>query len=772
MTLDPHTPGNAPEPILNTLLIPRQSILLLTALSLAAASPTEAQETPGVGGNGRLEEAGVIRALRLPDGVSVQLDGRLDEAFWSDAHAVSDFTQQEPVEGARPSRVTEIRIAYDADHFYIGAKIHDDPAGILAHQRQRDAGLGTDDRFMWILDTFMDGRTGYFFEINAAGLMGDGLITGGSGHGINKSWDGIWEARVARLSDGWSAEIRIPFRTLNFDPELDMWGINFQRTIRRSNEEILWRGHLRTQGLFRPIHAGRVTGLEGMTQGRGLEVRPSAVANWKEVASNDDPTTFPRDMSLDMAYNITPSLKASLSVNTDFAEVEVDDRRVNLTRFPLRFPERRAFFLEGSGVFSFAESSGPSPFYSRRIGLVSGEPVPIAYGARLSGQTGPWELGLVQVGTRDHTFLGGTDLPSESFTVARVRRSIFRQSTLGAIYTRRATGADEAGDAPEDRHTAGVDLNFFTSQLFGSKNAQLEAFMVWHSNPDATAERSLGDLSARGFRASFPNDVWSGHVSYREFGDAYGPAMGFVTRNGFRRVEPRIGWSPRVPSLPWLRRAEFSATYRYLEDIVTGQKEEEVWEFNLLGLNFESGDSFELDAGRTYEYLDASFDVRDGIPILPGGYTTWEVSLQGRTAGRRRASVNGNISRGGFWDGDRDRVQFGLNVRPSPGFSISADWEWNQVSLPNGDFDASVYRLGSGWHASPWISLTGNVQYDDVSERLGLFTRLRWIVRPGNDVYLVYTQNWERLYGDDVLDRRFSTLSRGGSVKVNYTYRF
>ncbi|MDP2954932.1 MAG: DUF5916 domain-containing protein [Longimicrobiales bacterium] len=770
----------------------RRRIRVLAAAMLALPGPLAALQEPPAG---KGSAAGAIEALRMGPGATLHLDGSLDDAQWAAAIPVSDFTQQEPSEGGQPSRLTEVRVAYDADALYIGAKIYDDPDGILAYQKQRDAGLGTDDRFMWILDTFVDGRTGYFFEINAAGLMGDGLITGGGGgggfgggggggggggpgggggFGVNKSWDGIWEARVARLPDGWSAEIRIPFRTLNFDPALDTWGINFQRTIRRANEEILWRGHLRNQGLTRPIHAGRLTGLQGLSQGVGLEVRPSAVGSWKRVEADAEPTSFPRDLSVDVGYSITPSLRGSLSVNTDFAEVEVDDRRVNLTRFPMRFPERRAFFLEGSGVFSFAESSGSSPFFSRRIGLEQGEQIPLNYGARLGGQTGPWQLGFIQVGTASHTFLDedATPLPSESFTVARVRRSFLSQSTAGAIYTRRATGRGEATEAPGDRHTAGVDLNLFTSRFFGDNNAQFEAFFVWNSNPETSVQRSLGDLTARGLRLAFPNDVWSGHLSFREFGEAYDPAMGFVTRNAFRRVEPRLGWRPRTESLSWLRRVDMSAQYTYQESLVTGIVEEKQWQFGLLGLDFESGDNLSFNANRSYEYLDEAFEVSDGIEIAPGGYTTWELSMRGRTAGRRKVSLTGEFSRSGFWDGDRNQVQAGLTLRPTPGLSLSGNWEINDVTLPRGDFTASVYRLSSGWDASPWLSLNGNVQYDDVSDVVGLFTKLRWIVKPGNDVYLVYTHNLERLYGDDVLDRRFSTLSRGASLKVNYTYRF
>jgi hypothetical protein len=767
-------------------------ILLCAALSALPLGVAEAQQGDGSGA--------FLVAHRLREGTSIQLDGRLDDAGWREASPVADFTQQEPVEGARPSRRTEVRVAYDQDHLFIGAMIYDDPTGILAYQKRRDAGLNTDDRFMLILDTFLDGRTGYFFEINAAGLMGDGILGGGGGGGggggpgggggrgggggfggggVNKSWDGIWETQVARLEDGWSAEIRIPFRTLNFDPGLDTWGINFQRTIRRTNEEILWRGYRRNQGIFRVINAGRLTGLSDMSQGLGLEARPSAVANWKHVADGEDRTTFPRDVSLDLSYSVTSSLRASLSLNTDFAEVEVDDRRVNLTRFPLRFPERRSFFLEGSGVFSFAERNGVSPYFSRRIGLVEGEQVPIRYGARITGQVGSYELAFVQVNTGRHDYLAEEDdvlvdasVPAENFTIARLRRSFWSQSTLGAIYTRRSTAPWRDGTELLDRHTAGLDLNLQTSTLFGNKNAQFEMFWVWNSNYDPAADLGMGDLTARGVRFDFPNDLWSGHLSYREFGRGYDPQIGFVTRNDFRRVEPQLSWAPRPSSIDWLRQLRFSAQFTYQQNLSTGLDEERQWQFTLLDLDLESGDNMQFNGMHLYEYLDEAFEVSDGMEIQSGTYANWEWRLEGRTASRRKVSADAELARSGFWDGTRTSTQLGLTLRPDPGLSLSWDWERNHVDLPQGSFNASVYRVSGGWDASPWVSLNGNVQYDDVSDLLGLFAKLRWIARPGNDVFLVYTHNWERSYTADILDRRFNTISRGASVKVNYTYRF
>ncbi|MEJ2207273.1 MAG: DUF5916 domain-containing protein, partial [Gemmatimonadota bacterium] len=516
----------------------KSTLVYLTASVLGLAT------SPGVTAQTESSDDGsTLVAHRVENGSGVELDGRLDDPEWDHAIPVSDFTQQEPVEGGTPSRETEVRVIYDDTDLIIGAMIYDDPEGILAYQRQRDAFLSTDDRFMWILDTFRDGRTGYYFEINAAGLMGDGILGGGGGRefgggggggggGVNKSWDGIWEARVARLDQGWSAEIRIPFQTLNFDPRLDTWGINFQRTIRRNNEEILWRGYRRNEGLSRPVHAGQLTGLEGMSQGIGLEARPSSIVGWREVPANADATTFPRDLSLDLNYSVTSSLRASFSVNTDFAEVESDQRRVNLTRFPQRFPERRAFFLEGSGVFSFAPRSGPQPFFSRQIGLNEGQQIPIEYGARMTGQVGRYEVGFYQIGTGGETYFdedeqADASIPKERFTVARVKRRIFEQSTIGAIYTRRSAGdAGATASPPEVGHTAGVDLDFTTRHFLGDNNFEMEAFVVWNSNTEPTVDRSFGDLSARGLRFNFPNDLWSGHLSYREFGEDYDPTMG------------------------------------------------------------------------------------------------------------------------------------------------------------------------------------------------------------------------------------------------------
>jgi len=739
------------------------SVLSLIVVLLVTAEVGAGQAADGDQNDTPSAEAPVLRAAFVPANQSIDLDGDLGEPAWQTATPITEFRQQEPVEGAEPTEATEIRVLIDGVALYIGAMFFDDPDGILAYQRRRDEGLGTDDRFMWILDTFLDGRTGYFFEINPAGLMGDGLLRG-SGN-INKAWDGIWEARVQRLDNGWSAEIRIPWSTLNFDPESDTWGINFQRTIRRKQEEILWTGHRRTEGLFRPVHAGRLTDLTEMSQGIGFEVKPYIVWGWTRQTTPAKLTSYPRDIGFDVGYSVTSSLRAAASFNTDFAEVEVDQRRVNLTRFPLRFPEQRDFFLEGSGVFSFAPRNGVEPYFSRRIGLRSGSPVPIQFGTRLGGQAGRYEIGFLQVGTDDRLGIGGED-----FTVARVKRQLFEESTIGAIYTRRAGGADIQGTRPADNHTAGIDLDFRTSRFLGDKNLQVDGFFVWNSNPEPTVNRTLSDLSARGFRIDFPNDIWQMHLSFREFGSFYDPAVGFVTRNGFRRVEPNVTWRPR-PDISWIRQFEFGTQFRYLASIDTGRPEERQWRFDILGIEFENGADFDFGVTRQFEYLDRAFAISDGIVIQPGEYWTWEWEVSGATPSQKPIGLDATLGGGSFWNGDRFGYELELGYRPTAGVEFGLEYERNEVALPQGAFDTNLLRLNTAWDISPWSSVTANVQYDDVSEIIGLFLKTRWIIAPGNDLYLVYTQNWQNLRVDQ-LDRHFTTLSHGGSTKLNYTFRF
>jgi len=707
----------------------------------------------------------VIQGYRLQPGEELQLDGYVNEDIWLKIPAISDFLMQEPIEGGQPTERTEIRIAYDENNLYIGAILFDsDPDGIKGFQRRWDQSLATDDRFMWILDTYNDQRNAYFFEVNPEGLMGDGLLRTGQGIAFNKSWNGIWRAWVKKGDYGWSVEIKIPWRTLNFDPANDTWGINFQRTIRRKNEELLWAGHRRNQGLFRPQNAGQLEGIREASQGLGLEVIPYAIGTNRTAGNNETERTaeFVPNAGFDVQYSITPNLRAGLTYNTDFAETEVDDRQVNLTRFPLFFPERRAFFLEGASVFNFAPSSAPNPFFSRRIGLEEGQPIPVFGGGRLIGRIGNNDVGFIHMRTRESE----SGRSPEDFTVARFSRNIGSESSFGFIYTRRSSD-----DEPDfvDRHTLGADLELSTSKFLGNKNLQFQAFMVYHNEamPELN-DTEFWDRTVRGMRINFPNQPWDWHVSYREFGTDYDPAVGFAPRVGFRRLQPTITYNPLVESSGFIRELSWQYNFEYLMDMdfspLTVNNT-----IRPIGIRLETGDQLTTELRHNYEFLDFNFDIlRDGQFVIPiGDYVNYGYNVRFNSASWRRVTTNLTYSNIGFWTGRREDIVANITTRPFIGVNLTTQWQYNNVQLLEGSFDAQIYRFIGMIDLSPWVSLNLNVQYDNVTKLMGMNNRLVWIINPGNNIFLVYNHNW-RHFGDDGL----LSLQTETAFKINYTHRF
>lgn len=709
-----------------------------------------------------------IVAHSLESGDHFVLDGLLDEPFWGHAVPATGFVQQNPVEGAAASQPTEIRIAYDGSALYIGAMLHDaEPERILAYNRRRNAFPFTDDRFIMVLDPFGDGRNGYYFEVNPAGMMTDGLVSTGQGGGLDRSWDGIWDARVARTDGGWSVEMRIPFRTMNFDADAPSWGINFQRTIRRHHEDLLWSAHRRNQGIYQLQNAGRLHGLQGLTQGIGLELKPYASASSRTGIVYDAQTTA--DVGFDVSYSLTPNLRASVTVNTDFAEVEVDDRQVNLTRFPIRFPERRDFFLEGSNVFRFAPSSDIEPYFSRRIGLAAGLPVPLHAGARLTGQVGRTDIGFLQVRTGGAMLPGRRQTTSEDFTVARARHRILRESTLGMIYTRRGSHASDFDHAD---HTLGADLELGTSRFLGDRNLQFQAFLVWHNDPlllDTTdvLVRPWHENTARGVRLAYPNDPWYGHVSYREFGLFFDPAVGFASRRGFKRLQPTIGYRPSFERSDLVRNVNINVAFTHLTDL-ENTPESISWFFEPFDILFESGDELRLQFSHEMERLPYDFDIRrDGSIFVPAGrYSGWGGSIRGLTTGRRPLSASAEYGRESFWSGVRDRYEFRVSLRTQVGLQFHTDYLINDVSLAEGDFSTHLIRFTGEIDPTPRLSMTANVQFDNLSELVGVYGRLRWIARPGSNFYLVYSHNWL------TDENRLLMTDRAVATKLSYTHWF
>ncbi|MDR8392257.1 carbohydrate binding family 9 domain-containing protein [Aliifodinibius sp. S!AR15-10] len=708
-----------------------------------------------------------IEAYQLSSDENVVFDGRVDEPFWRKIEPATNFRQQEPREGAMATERTEVHIAFDEEYMYLGVTLYDsNPSGIKAYQKRRDVRIVSDERFTWIFDTFNDQRSAYFLEINPNGLRTDGLISTGQGNAINFNWDGIWDARTVIGDFGWSAEIKIPFRTFNFDAESDRWGANFMRVIRRKNETALWTGYHRNQGISRPQDAGVLTGLKGASQGLGLEVVPFGIVNASEDQAASPTTTDTNvDGGFDVNYSITPSLKASVTFNTDFAEAEVDQRQVNLTRFPLQFPEQRDFFLEGANIYEFAPTSRINPFFSRRIGLQGGEPIPITYGARILGNAGKYNMALLHVRTGEK----GAVQP-ENFSVARVKRNIGSESTIGMIYTRRSTqDSEELTPALQDRHTFGADLELGTSNFMGSNNLQFQAFFVFHNSPflldDGT---NLWDRSSRGIRINYPNQPWAGHVSYREFGRAFDPAVGFTPRNAFRRLQPSVEYSPQFPESNIVQQIDWEFRFEHLMDLdfkLLTQEER----LTLFDVTFMTGDVLQVDVFRNYERLQEPFDIRrDGSIIIPvDEYVTWGMESAVETAPYRRISAELNVRTGGFWSGTSTEFGGEVTVRPYPGIELAPEYIHTKVDLAEGDFSTDLFRFEANIDLTTSLFITTNVQYDNLSKLLAMNNRLRWIITPGSDVYLVYNHNWI-----ENPMQRFRTTQRAGAIKVSYTHRF
>ncbi len=697
-----------------------------------------------------------MTAERMQDDERIVLDGVLDEPVWMRAQHGGEFIMQDPVLGGTPTERTEVRIAFNQDHLYIGATLFDsEPDKLKGNTRKRDEFLSADDRFMWTIDTFLNQQTGYFFEMNPAGLMADALM--GPGGSNAREWDGIWNARVLQSAIGWVVEIDIPFRTLAFDPNAPAWGINFQRTVRRKNEELLWTGHQRNQGLRRMATAGLLVGLKEVTQGLGLEVKPYASGNLADapgrapaVASNGE-----ANIGGEVTYNFTPSLRGVASFNTDFAETEVDQRLVNLTRFPLFLPERRTFFLDGATFFDFANRA----FFSRRIGLdARGQPQRIDIGTKVTGQAGRQDLGALYVRTGDDQGALGED-----FLVLRTRRRILQQSYIGGLYTGRATRGQ---DALGSRHTLGLDARLATRSFLGTKNLEGSAYLLYATNPNNTGQNmSFGTFVA------YPNDVWEGGVGFNVVEKQFDPAIGFTPRRGFRNAYPFLFYMRRPAQRhPTIRRYGWGVGTDLLTDMNNQWVTREI-NVRLGRVEFHSGDNIEVNVRPSYERLQDDFTISRGITLPMGraySFTRYEASLN--TANQRVVAVRPRLEWGGFLSGTRREIAFDVGIRPRPGVTINLTNEWNRVDLAEGTFATRLHRAIIDTQFSPFMYLVNNVQYDSVSRGLGWQSRFRWIVQPGNDVFLIYTHNWV----DDGLDpnQRFRTLDRRGAAKVVYTKRF
>ncbi|HZD05717.1 MAG TPA: DUF5916 domain-containing protein, partial [Longimicrobiales bacterium] len=499
-------------------------VLMVVGLLLPTQLEAQASNAPG-------SEAGrpALTAAVLGGGIAV--DGRLDEAAWASADSIAHLTEVEPREGGLPGARTVVKVLASADALVIGIEARQpDGVDIVSYAKAPDAELRNEDHIRLVLDTFLDGRSGYVFAVNPSGARYDALVTG-QGEGENDSWDGVWEARTTRRPSGWSAEIRIPVRTLAFREGPERWGFNLERRIQALQETDRWAGARRDYRVSQTSQAGELRGLPPFDLGIGLSVRPALTGGGGRPAPD---TTVVRTFhpSVDVTQRLGANLLASLTVNTDFAETEVDTRRTNFTRFPLFFPEKRPFFLEGSDIFAFGSGGEDdvTPFFSRRIGLVAGASVPLDAGAKVNGRVGGTNVGALVA----HT--GNTDTLSTEATmgVVRVRQNVLRESSVGFI----GTFGDPLGRGGS--WMFGPDATFQTSHLRGDKNLSVGLWGL------AMGREGLeGDRTAAGVRASYPNDLIDASASYARIGDAFDPSLGFVPRPGIHTASLEVNWQPR-----------------------------------------------------------------------------------------------------------------------------------------------------------------------------------------------------------------------------------
>ena len=678
-------------------------------------------------------ERSSLRAVRVDR--APRLDGVLDEAVWGNVPPVDQFTQQEPREGEPATERTEIRVVYDGRNLYIGVEAYDSlPAGIIATEMRRDSPrLLEEDNIQILLDTFNDRRSGYMFVTTPLGakleqqVSDDGEGGGrGTNSAVNRNWDGVWDA-AARITDaGWTAEIAVPMSTLRFTPgDEQVWGINFMRNIRRKNEQAYWSPVGKAYALTRVSAAGQLTGLRAITQGLDLKVKPFVISGVRDRrTASIDSTSFLREVGADLRYGVTSGLNLDLTVNTDFAQVEVDEQQVNLTRFGLFFPEKREFFLENAGLFTMGtgQSFTSTPvttdlFFSRRIGLSdSGQPVPILGGARLAGKVGAHNVALLDIQTD-----GAFGNPGDNFLVGRYSRDVLSRSRVGALFINKESAA---GSAHYNR-TMGADANLALGQ-----NLQATTFLARTLTPGL-----VGDDLAWSGRITYRDPAWNLWLNYLDVQDNFNPEVGFVQRTGIRTTKAYLGPTPR-PGRARIRMMEpmFVLTY------ITDQQNRMVGRTQhfMVGTRLEDNSYINVIYQRNLDVLDEPFNIRPTIPIPVGVYNDdeWNFSFSSNPASRVYGSVRYEPME--FYGGHRHGASASLGFRASTRFSTEYSYERNDVELPGGSFLTNLSILRADYAFSPRATIRSLVQHNSLTREFTSSIRFNFIYRPGSDLYIVY----------------------------------
>jgi len=707
-------------------------------IRVVAAEAPDGTAPPGYGEKKR------VAAYRIHE--PVVFDGVLSEAFWKTAEPATGFTQREMREGEPATERTEVRIVYDENNLYIGVMCFDsEPAAIIHNEMRRDVEPAGDDNFTLVLDTYGGFRHGYFFQINPNGARYDGFFYGTEL--TNENWDGVWDARSRITERGWSAEIMIPFKTLRFpDTGGRAWGINFRRLIRRKSEEVLWCSWRRDDGLFQLSRAGLLVGLEGVEKGRKIDFIPYVLGG-AERRGNTDDTDF--KYGFDVRYPITSGLTLNVTTHTDFAQVETDKERINLTRFSLFYPEKRDFFLEGAEIFDFDAGYFEKVYHSRRIGIgpERGQ-IPILGGVNLAGRAGPYSIGALNIQTDRK---GAT--PRTNYSVVRIKRDVLERSRIGFI----ATNLHDANG--HTNRVLGADFFYQTNRLMGDKNFGLRGDL----SASFTDGRGSKNLFGRAF-IDYPNDFIDSFVELYHVGGNFNPEVGFITRRGIRRVNGKFRVFPR-PGIPFVNKLIFMPFgLNYISDMGGRMLERNVmfWPFGILTT---TDDMVKLTVNYFYDYVDRDFTVFGGhvIPADTYSWKTYGVEFESNKS--RPLSISLLARKGDFYTGTRDVLNPGLTVKLNRYVAASTEVLYNDITL--GDEHLITREYGGRLHLNLSTKLTSTtfIQYNNETKEVNMNFRLHFIPNMGSDLYLVYNHLWDE-------SRDYATLYRTAIVKLDYLARF
>lgn len=694
---------------------------------------------------------------------TLRLDGHLDEPAWASTDSIANLTQIEPVEGGAPNGRTVVRVLADGSGIVIGIRADDpDPERITAFSRARDADLSSEDNLKIILDTYLDGRSGYVFAVNPNAARYDALVVN-QGEGENANWDAVWEAASARTSSGWSVEVRIPAKSLLFRRGLANWGFNVQRRVQRLQENDRWSSPSRDVKLGMTSRAGLLTDVPTFDLGVGLTVRP-AVTGGTGIPAPGGSWESSHDASLDATQRIGANSLAALTINTDFAETEVDTRRTNLTRFPLVFPEKRTFFLHGSDIFDFGLGTGDDvrPFFSRRIGLFEGTEIPLEVGLKVNGREGGTSFGALAVHTGEPDGPLDTLNTANNLAVVRVRQNVLRESSIGGI----ATFGDPLGRG--NAWLAGPDLTYQTSRFRGDKNLLVG---VWGLAMDR--DSLDGRKRAWGGKIDYPNDLWDISFLYKWLGDGFDPSLGFVPRTGVQIINANIVFQPR-PKRPILGlhvRQMFNEFENTLVTDLDGKWESYRIFMAPINWRLESGDRFEFNVVPVGERLTAPFEIAEGVTIPEGTYHWNRYRLEAGFAAKRRVSAQVTWWFGDFYTGRLNEYQLTASWKPSALFIAELNATRNEGRLAEGSFTQQVVGTRLRVNVSPDLQFNSYVQYDNESKTFGTNTRVRWTFTPTGDLFVVYNHNLRTL---DPLtrDRQLRFISNQLLVKLQYALQY